>query len=287
MDSVTPNSGLGASQTFTVQVSGTGGANSQVHVWFAASVSSSAAHSCLLDYHAATNQLALFTDGGGGSTLAKPGKAKTLQNSQCSLNAAASSVTLNGDTLTLVLAFTFKPAYAGTLSVYANTSASSSANSGWEQLGTWTVTPPVGTPAVQSLKPTSGKLANAIYTLKFSDTAGATNLQSASVWFNSTSSNSQVSSCVVSYVASSRKIGLLDDTGTTWTYVAPGTGKMLQNSQCVLKTSTVTLQGDNLTLHVPLKFKPSFAGAKNIQGDAIDLSGSNTGWQQIGTWMVP
>jgi hypothetical protein len=67
------------------------------------------------------------------------GAATTLQNSQCSLNVAATSASMNGNTLTLNLAMTFKPAFAGAKNIYMYGVDVSGPNSGWQQLGTWTV----------------------------------------------------------------------------------------------------------------------------------------------------
>ena len=35
-----------------------------------------------------------------------------------------------------------------------------------------------------------------------------------------------------------------------------------------------------------MTFKPAFAGAKSIYLHAVDEAGSNSGWQQLGTWTV-
>jgi hypothetical protein len=108
------------------------------YVYFNPTLASSASNSCFLYYNIAANQINLLNDAGAAWTAATPGAATTLQNSQCSLNVATSSVTLNGNTLTLNLAMTFKPAYAGAKNIYMYT-ADAAANSGWQQLGAWTV----------------------------------------------------------------------------------------------------------------------------------------------------
>jgi hypothetical protein len=68
-----------------------------------------------------------------------PGAATTLQNSQCSVNVGASSLSSSGSTLTLNLAMTFEPAYAGAQNIYMYAADVSGANSGWQSLGTWMV----------------------------------------------------------------------------------------------------------------------------------------------------
>ena len=50
--------------------------------------------------------------------------------------------------------------------------------------------------------------------------------------------------------------------------------------------TTVILSGNTLTLNLAMTFKPAYAGAKNIYMHAVDISGTNSGWQQLGTWTV-
>ena len=86
-----------------------------------------------------TNQLNLLNDAATAWLTATPGAAITLQNSQCSVNVASTTVASNGNTLTLTLAMTFKAAYAGPKNVYMYATDVSGSNSGWQQLGSWTV----------------------------------------------------------------------------------------------------------------------------------------------------
>jgi hypothetical protein len=140
-NSVLPSSGSGTSQTFALQYSDTGGAASLTQVWvyFNATLANPASNACMLYYNTATNQIYLLNDNVTVFQPATLGAASTLQNSQCSVNVAASTVTLSGNTLTLNLAMTFKPAYAGAKNIYMHAIDISGSNSGWQPLGTWTV----------------------------------------------------------------------------------------------------------------------------------------------------
>jgi len=80
-------------------------------------------------------------DGGGtfvgsGASLGVPG---TLTNSQCTLNAGASSVSGSGSNLTVNLALTLKPAFAGGKSTFAGVINNVNVFSGWQAMGSWTV----------------------------------------------------------------------------------------------------------------------------------------------------
>jgi hypothetical protein len=286
--SVTPNSGSGASQTFALVYSDTGGAASlQVtYAWFNATLASSAASSCFVNYSSGVNQINLLNDAGTAWTAATPGAATTLQNSQCSVNVASTSVVKSGNTLTLNLAMTFQSGYAGAKNTYMYAADISGANSGWQQMGTWTAQSVSGTPATVSVTPNSGSGSSQTFALVYSDTGGAASLQSTYAWFNATLASSASSSCFVNYSSGVNQINLLNDAGTAWLTATPGVATTLANSQCSVNVAatSVAKSGNTLTLNLAMTFQPGYAGAKNTYMYAADVSGSNSGWQQEGTW---
>jgi hypothetical protein len=68
-----------------------------------------------------------------------------------------------------------------------------------------------------------------------------------------------------------------------------GRGHHFANSQCSVNVAmtTVMASGNTLTLNLAVTFRPAYAGAKNTYMYAADISGSDSGWQQLGTWTVP
>jgi hypothetical protein len=54
-----------------------------------------------------------------------------------------------------------------------------------------------------------------------------------------------------------------------------------------LADTSVALNGTTLTLNMAMAFDSAFAGMINIYMYAADVSGSNSGWLQQGTWTVP
>ena len=289
--SVTPSSGTVASHSFALQYSDTAGAASLQTVWvyFNNTLANPASNSCLLYYNVAANLINLAQNSGTAWASATPGAATTLQNSQCSLNVASTTVSLSGNTLTLTLPMTFLPAYAGAKNIYMYAADISGSNSGWQQPGTWTVPAGSGTPAVVSVTPNSGTVASQSFALQYSDTAGAGSLQTVWVYFNSTLADPASNSCLLYYNVAANLINLAQNSGTAWVSATPGAATTLQNSQCSLNVAatTATLNGNTLTLTLPMTFRPAYAGAKNIYLYAADISGSNSGWQQPGTWTVP
>jgi hypothetical protein len=289
--SVTPGSGSGASQSFALQYSDTSGAGSlqQVWVYFNATLANPASNACLLYYSAATNQINLLGDNGTAWQAATLGSAATLQNSQCSINAATSTVSSSGNTLTWNAAMTFKPAYAGAKNSYLRGIDMSGTTSGWQPLGSWTVASAAGTPAAVLVTPASGSGASQSFALQYSDTSGAASLQQVWVYFNSTLANPASNACLMYYSSVTNQMNLLGDNGTVWQAATLGSAATLQNSQCSVNVAaaTVVSSGNTLTWNVPMTFQAAYAGAKNTYLRAIDMSGSTSGWQPLGTWSVP
>src|SRR5207247_9136008 len=138
---VVPDWGTGARQTFALQYSDTAGATdlSTAWVWFNATFASSAANSCMVSYDRAANALSLMNDAGDNWVRATVGSSGTLSNSQCFIALGSSTTaTSSGNTLTLILAMTFTPAFNGTKNSYTSV-ANAAASSGWQTPGTWTV----------------------------------------------------------------------------------------------------------------------------------------------------
>ena len=255
--SVTPNAGSGMSQTFALQYSDMAGASSlqEVWVWFTVSTASSVS-SCVLYYAPVANQVALYANDGATPLTAAPGAATTLQNSQCSLNVAGVTVSQSGNNLTLTVPMTFQTSYAGAKNIYLYAADVSGANTGWVRETTWTVpSSGSGTPLVVSVTPGNGTGLTQSFTLQYSDTAGASELQKVWAWFT-VSTASSVSSCVLYYAPVANQVALYANDGATPLTAAPGAATTLQNSQCSLNVAGVTVSqsGNNLTLTVPMTF---------------------------------
>jgi hypothetical protein len=136
--SVTPASGSGVQQTFSFQYADTAGVGDITQLWVSVN-SGSTANACLLLWDRASNALNLYNDAGSGwLPAARLGVSGTLTNSQCSVNAVASSASLSGTSAALNLAMSFTSSFGGTKDV-ALYGLGGSSNTGWQTLGTWTV----------------------------------------------------------------------------------------------------------------------------------------------------
>src|SRR5262249_46294533 len=141
-------------------------------------------------------------------------------------------VLLGGNTLTLNLALSFAPSFAGTKNIYTY-GANVSANSGWQARGTWTVPAVAAAVTADSATPNAGSGVSQTFVMKYSDTTGAVNLAQAWVYINPTLTNT-ANACFLYYDKASNQVNLIDDTGTNWTSFPLGIIGTLQNSVCSL-----------------------------------------------------
>ena len=116
--SVSPNSGSGASQTFAFAFSDSSGATDIVSTQIVINSTLAAAGSCYFYYSRVSNAIYLANDAGAWPGYLIVGSTGTMQNSQCVVNAGASSVTVSGNNLTLNLALSFPSAFAGAKNIY-------------------------------------------------------------------------------------------------------------------------------------------------------------------------
>src|SRR5260370_297007 len=228
--SVTPSSGSGSVQPFSFVYShpyGYANINS-VNILFNTQIA--APNSCFVQYTRATNALVLVQDSGdgyvGSALLGSPG---TLSNSQCSLDAGASSVSFAGGNLTLTLALTFKPAFTGAKNTYMGVVNNVNVFSAWESKGAWTVSGSLP-PASVSVAPASGAGTTQAFTFVYTD---ATDINFVGILFNT--QIAAPNTCFVQYTRTTNTLVLVQDSGDGYVGSAllgsPGT---LTNSQCSL-----------------------------------------------------
>ena len=100
------------------------------------------------------------------------------------------------------------------------------------------------------------------------------------------------SPCQVVYFPGNNTLNLINDSGSalvSLTGVTPGTGGFLANSRCQVNTAaaSISTSGTNLSVNIPLSFTTAtFAGAKNVYGNAFDNTGMTSHWVQGATLLV-
>ena len=138
-DSVSPNSGSGATQTFTFKYSSVNGYGYLGRLFGLVNSTLSGSAGCFFQYYEPASTLYLYAN--DGSTVAgtlTPGQAGTINNSQCTISGPAFTATGSGSQLTLAIPVTFSGTFTGAKTVYGNASDQGNLSSGWITLGTWT-----------------------------------------------------------------------------------------------------------------------------------------------------
>ena len=287
-DSVTPAAGSGTVQTFALRYSDTIGAGNLATLvaWFSAPPASSTVNSCFAYYETSSNVVFLLNDAATAWTSGIRGSNTVIQNSQCAIQLASTTVTGIGTMLTLNLAVTFKAAYAGAKTTLLLAGNFNSTSSGWQARGTWTVPGAVAPPTADGVMPTGGSGPSQTFALQYSDPAGSANLAATLVWFTASLPASAANTCLAYYETATDRVYLLNDAGSTWSWGQRGSAAILQNSRCAihLAATTVTAGGNTLTLNLRVTFKSAFAGFKWIAMYAANYSGANSDWQIRGTW---
>src|SRR5205814_392514 len=122
--------------------------------------------------------------------------------------------------------------------------------------------------------------------LHYTDTAGASDLTTAWLWFADTVTGSAANSCLMYYNRFYNALYLLSDNASTWLpSVTVGSSGSASNAQCTINaaTSTAIASGTDLALNLSVSFKPAFAGSKSVKMNAQGNSGQS-GWLSMGTW---
>jgi hypothetical protein len=136
--SVTPNNGNSSAQTLAFTFSDANGTADIESIQIDIAATLVVSRACYFYYAPASNGLYLANDAGAWQGFVTVGVAGTMQNSQCAVNAGASSVTTSGNNLILNLALSVKPAFAGSKNIYME-AQNVTLNSGWVTRGVWIV----------------------------------------------------------------------------------------------------------------------------------------------------
>src|SRR5262249_781525 len=140
-------------------------------------------NACYVVWDGTRGQLSLRWDSASlGATIVTPGVNGLASNSQCTLSGLASTVTNTATSVTVTVDLTFRSSWSGPKNVYMF-AAEPATNSGWVQVGTWTVS--AGTPVVNSMSPNSGAGHFPSFSFTASDASNQANITSGAMLFTS------------------------------------------------------------------------------------------------------
>jgi hypothetical protein len=291
--SLTPTSGTGLSQTFTVVYSDPNGTPdlSKVSILFNTTLSS--VNGCYVFYYPETDALYLENDAGTGTIgPITSGSSSSIANNQCTLSGMGSGNVRTGDNLTAYYAITFANSYVGLKNVYLEATSFGGASSGWVEEGTWTPSAAyLGPPTVVSVTPASGTGFTQTFSAVYSDPYGTSDLNNVRLLLNP--SLNGVNGCEAFYYPRTNEMFLeADGDNGVFGPLTPGSSSSISNSQCTLSGagSSVTKSGNNLTVNFALSFATTYTGSKNVYLEANSAGDSSTGpssgWVEKGTWSV-
>jgi hypothetical protein len=168
--SISPSSGNGWSQTFTVTVSDTSGYQDirGFNVLFSANFSGT--NACWLYVQANSIGADVWLASDNASTWSNVqvsrdgGPDVTVQNSQCSFSGSTTRAYFDGiNTMTLIISLTFTSKFAGTKNIFLRAVSNTGSDTGYQIKGSWTVNTSTGGPdftfavAPTSLTVTAGR----------------------------------------------------------------------------------------------------------------------------------
>lgn len=239
-------------------------------------------NACFLNYDRAVGVVTLAYDTAvNGSSPVALGSNTAVSNSQCALRGAGSSVSFGATTATLTLDLAFRPEFAGTKNIYL-LAAELGVNSGWQWVGTWTVT--AAPPTVDSISPSNGSGSGDMFTVTATDPNSAANVSGISLLFTNAG---PADACWVYLDAVEGRIGLYSDDLSVLQFKVLGSSATLQNTRCAVGYSVRNTSGNAVSLTVYVLFQsPVFAGVKTVYGQAHTASVSS-GWVAKGSWTVP
>jgi predicted lipoprotein with Yx(FWY)xxD motif len=291
---VSPSSTTSATQTFTVTARDSNGFADINKIYFLINTAPNIpAGSCHGFYDRASNGIYVYNDAVNATTgPATPGVAGIIQNSQCAINGAASSVTASGTDVVLNLNITRQGAYsfeARTFYIWVKDNAND--DTGWIVGSSW-ILPATGSqvpPTFAGNSPTSTTAATQIFTVTARDSNGFADINRIYFLIN-TAPNIPAGSCHGFYDRASNGIYVYNDAVTATTGpVTPGVAGTIQNSQCAINgaTSSVTSSGTDVVLNLSLTRQGSYAsGAKTLYIWVKDNQNNDTGWIVGSAWTL-
>lgn len=283
--SVVPSAGSGPGQRFSFTVSDQGGSNYILAVAMLFSTTLDTHNACSLVYDRTTNTLSLaYDDPANGAAPLVPGSSTVVSNHQCTLRGANSTVVAGTTSLVVTVDVFFNANFSGAKNTYLY-GAESFTNSGWVNVGGWTVTG--GAPTADSVSPSSGSGLTPNFVFTVSDSSSEQNIFGMTMLITAGAPSNLANACYLFYNRAASTIGLYDNGGTILSTKGVGSASTLQNSQCAVGYTVATTSGNTVFFTVSLVLNsPAFSGAKTVYLQALEPV-TSSGWVARGVWTVP
>ncbi len=210
----------------------------------------------------------------------------SLQNSRCMLTGAGAAAIVTSTTVQFTLPISFRPAFQGVSTIFSRAISIGGGDSGWQNMGGWTVPAVSATPKVAAVTPNSGTGSSATFSMTYSDTAGNNDLSYSDLLFTTGSSSTLSSACYVRIYRAGTIFFLRDDANTTWIGPLTSAGA-LENTQCRIigpGANAWPVDANTIAYVLPFIFKAALVGTLSIFSRAVSVGGGDSGWATVGTW---
>jgi hypothetical protein len=281
--SLSPNVGVGLNATFTLTASDSSGYADIRTIGLIFNTSVTGLNGCHIQFDRQTRNVSLYRDSDAQWISFVAGTSASIENSNCIVSGTGLSATEAGTQVILAIPITFKAAFSGARNIYTTVSDAGGLAEPWKAAGSWTVTAP-SPPAIGSVTPSNGAGSSVVFNAVVSDGNGFGDI--STVLFLLNTSVTHVNACYLWYQKLNNTMFLYRDSDGGWLPLVIGSSGTVENSNCVLSSTglTVTGSGDTLTFRIPLSFKQGFAGTKNFYMYASDYASLASGWTQKATW---
>jgi cyclophilin family peptidyl-prolyl cis-trans isomerase/sugar lactone lactonase YvrE len=285
---VSPATATGVTESFTLTARDGNGANDINRIYFLVNSDTSIpVNTCHGFYDRNSNGLYLYDDALTGlSAKLVPGLGGSVQNSSCSLS--STGLQLNGTDLTLSLVITRRGSYAtGTRNLSLWVTDNSGLGTGWQLGSAWTIGVSQQPPVLAGSQPATATGTSQTFTLTARDANGAGDVSRVYFLVNG-DTTVPVNTCHGFYDRATNGLYLYNDalTGLLGPS-APGTGPVLQNTNCSVQLTSLSASGNDLTLGLALTRKGSYStGTRNLYVWVTDVANTGTGWVLASGWTI-
>ncbi|GIU77024.1 MAG: hypothetical protein KatS3mg005_0262 [Bryobacteraceae bacterium] len=240
--------------------------------------------SCWLRYSRRLGRIELKSEDGASWISPSPGDTQ-LEHAGCSVPADPWIYVYSG-ALRITLGAAFREPLQGQRNLWARATDASGADSGWTNLGAFSVEiPAVNRPPSAVLAAPPGGTGSAVLArLDVTDQDGYLDVRAAALWFQSETDQDRW--CAVAYERLTGIFRLASSDSPVW-QVLPSDGASVSTNSCrLLRASTSILSGNQIRVRPVVAFRESMAGPLVLRLNVSDMAGAETGWQDIGQWLV-
>lgn len=285
--SVSPASGSGLVQTFTITTADGNGSANISKVVFLVDTTLDSSDGCYMFYDVPANRFYLFRDSDAAWLGVAPGSSTSASNKNCTLSGAGLHASGEGNTLRFTIPLTFSPDFGTSKNFYVMAYDYGNLWSGWIKAGVWSPVVPPTAPVVESLSPSAGTGKTQVFTIRAKDDNGPADITGALFIMNIGLNGNN--GCYISYSKPYNTFLLFRDADQAWLQLPIGSKATVSNSNCTLSGNGLSAGVDpgGITLSLPLTFTDSFMGVKQTYVSVTDASGLTSGAVHTGTWTPP